>query len=98
MLRHNRGSRGCGYWMIRKVFVLLYRVLARVEAVGLENLDVNSPCLLVGNHLSVFDPPLMMILFPKIVNGDNVIVTQTAGRLGFPVKSSQQFRILLKIT
>jgi 1-acyl-sn-glycerol-3-phosphate acyltransferase len=58
-----------GYWVMRKVFVILYRILADIESVGLENFNVDGPCLFVGNHLSVFDPPLMMILLPKRAQG-----------------------------
>jgi len=54
---------------MRKVFAFLYRLLARIEAVGLENFDVSGPCLIVANHLSVFDPPLLLVLFPGEARG-----------------------------
>lgn len=53
------------YWVIRAIFRFLYRFLARIEVVGRENFDVGGPCLVVVNHLSVFDPPLLLIIFPK---------------------------------
>lgn len=59
------GKKDRGYWMVRKVFDLIYRVLARIKVVGRENLDVEGPCLVIMNHLSVFDPPLLGILLPR---------------------------------
>lgn len=64
------GERGSGkkdrfYWTIRAIFGFIYRFLMRIEVVGQENFDVDGPCLIVVNHLSVFDPPLLLTLFPK---------------------------------
>lgn len=53
------------YWMVRAIFEFAYHVLARIEVVGRENLEVDGPCLVIVNHLSVFDPPLLLTLLPR---------------------------------
>ena len=61
----NDRKRDRGYWIMQKIFGLLYRGLAQVEVVGRENLTVEGPCLAVANHLSVFDPPLLLSFYPR---------------------------------
>jgi 1-acyl-sn-glycerol-3-phosphate acyltransferase len=61
----NDRKRDRGYWIMQKIFGLFYRGLAQVEVVGRENLTIEGPCLAVANHLSVFDPPLMLSLYPR---------------------------------
>jgi 1-acyl-sn-glycerol-3-phosphate acyltransferase len=39
----------------------IYFVRNRVKVVGRENVIKDQPCLIVGNHLSYFDPPLLCI-------------------------------------
>jgi 1-acyl-sn-glycerol-3-phosphate acyltransferase len=41
---------------------LLFKVLARVEVVGLENLPSQGGCIVASNHLSRIDPPLVFAL------------------------------------
>ena len=47
------------YAIVKSIAVGLMRLLFRVEARGLENLPVAGPVLLVSNHSSVLDPPLV---------------------------------------
>ncbi|MFZ5918616.1 MAG: lysophospholipid acyltransferase family protein [Chloroflexota bacterium] len=53
------------YRTMRRIFAWVYRLLMRIEVTGLENFEVAGPCLVVVNHLSVFDPPLLQILYPR---------------------------------
>lgn len=53
------------FWIARKLFVLTYRLITRIEVIGQENFNIEGPCIIVANHLSVFDPPLALILFPR---------------------------------
>jgi 1-acyl-sn-glycerol-3-phosphate acyltransferase len=41
---------------------LLFKLLARVEVVGLENLPSQGGCIVASNHLSRIDPPLVFAL------------------------------------
>jgi len=54
-----------GYWIVRATFDWIYRLVARVQVVGRENLEVDGSCLVVVNHFSVFDPPLLGTLLPR---------------------------------
>lgn len=58
-------GRDRGYWIMRAIFGFLLRVVTRIEVIGRENLDVDGPCLVAANHLSVFDPPLLLTLLPR---------------------------------
>lgn len=42
----------------------MMRTVCKMHAVGLENLSHPAPYLLVGNHLTQWDPPTMMSLMP----------------------------------
>ena len=53
------------YWLVQDFFTLVYRLLMHIEVTGRENLNVEGPCLVIANHLSVFDPPLVGTLLPR---------------------------------
>jgi 1-acyl-sn-glycerol-3-phosphate acyltransferase len=59
------GKRDRCYWTVRAIFAFIYRILARIKVVGQENLNLDGACLVVVNHLSVFDPPLLGTLLPR---------------------------------
>jgi 1-acyl-sn-glycerol-3-phosphate acyltransferase len=40
----------------------LFKLLARVEVIGLENLPLQGGCIVASNHLSRLDPPLIFAL------------------------------------
>ena len=42
----------------------LYRLLFKIEIVGLENIPTDKNFLLVPNHMSYFDPPLVAAFLP----------------------------------
>jgi 1-acyl-sn-glycerol-3-phosphate acyltransferase len=47
------------YRFARGLLRLLFLLLFRLEAHGKENVPVNGPLILCGNHRSVFDPPVL---------------------------------------
>jgi 1-acyl-sn-glycerol-3-phosphate acyltransferase len=61
----DRESIGWRYRLVRNFFTLVYRLLMHVEVVGRENFYVEGACIVILNHLSVFDPPLVGILLPR---------------------------------
>ncbi len=53
------------YYQIAKMILsLIYRLLARIEIVGVENVPQKGPYIVICNHLSSFDPPLVGIALP----------------------------------
>jgi 1-acyl-sn-glycerol-3-phosphate acyltransferase len=53
------------YEILKPLAVGLARVLFRVEARGPEHVPRTGPVLLVANHLSVLDPPLVGVATPR---------------------------------
>ncbi len=57
--------------MLRRVLRVIVNVLlgliSRREYVGLENIPVEPPYILVTNHLSVFDAPLLLTVCPHTI-------------------------------
>jgi 1-acyl-sn-glycerol-3-phosphate acyltransferase len=51
--------------LLRAIFVLLFRLLAKVEVSGQEHVPDRGGCLLAVNHLSRIDPPLIYILMKR---------------------------------
>ena len=52
------------YAILRAVVRFLVRLLTRTEIRGLENIPERGPCLIITNHLSAIDPPLILAMFP----------------------------------
>jgi 1-acyl-sn-glycerol-3-phosphate acyltransferase len=52
------------YHCLRSLVRFLIQLLLRVEVHGAENIPPGGPCLVITNHLSAIDPPLIMALFP----------------------------------
>lgn len=57
------------YRLLQLGFRLVFALLADVQVVGLENVPKSGPLLVVTNHLSKADPPLILVHFPRRVNG-----------------------------
>lgn len=45
--------------LLRKMVNLFFAAIVRRQVTGLENIPAASPCVLIFNHLSNFDPPLI---------------------------------------
>jgi 1-acyl-sn-glycerol-3-phosphate acyltransferase len=43
----------------------LYRALGRVKVMGEENIPLGKPYLIAMNHVSIFDPPLVVSFWPE---------------------------------
>jgi 1-acyl-sn-glycerol-3-phosphate acyltransferase len=52
------------YQIVKTICSLIFRLLARIEIVGAENAPQKGPCIVICNHLSHFDPPLLLIALP----------------------------------
>jgi 1-acyl-sn-glycerol-3-phosphate acyltransferase len=55
------------YHIIRAIVNVLLHLLVRREYVGLENFPAEPPYILVTNHLSVFDTPLLLTACPHTI-------------------------------
>jgi 1-acyl-sn-glycerol-3-phosphate acyltransferase len=53
------------YRCLRAVLYLLCRLLMRVDAQGLDKTPLTDPLLVVFNHMSVFEAPLVVALLPR---------------------------------
>jgi 1-acyl-sn-glycerol-3-phosphate acyltransferase len=42
-----------------------FRLLTRLEIRGTENIPQDAPCIVITNHLSAIDPPLILTIFPR---------------------------------
>jgi 1-acyl-sn-glycerol-3-phosphate acyltransferase len=47
------------YWFVRKLFELFYRFGCRLQIEGRENLVAEGPAIIIANHVSFWDPPLV---------------------------------------
>jgi 1-acyl-sn-glycerol-3-phosphate acyltransferase len=52
------------YRLVRAIINILFGLLARREVVGRENVPEKGPYIIVCNHLSRFDPPLLLTVLP----------------------------------
>ncbi len=55
------------YRFIRLLVRWLLSLLVRVEYIGLENIPSQPPYLMVTNHLSAYDSPLILVTCPHII-------------------------------
>ncbi len=53
-------------WM-RPLFRGLFRLLSRVEITGRENIPTAEPYIIASNHISLFEPPLILAFWPVAV-------------------------------
>jgi 1-acyl-sn-glycerol-3-phosphate acyltransferase len=51
--------------VIRHIVGLLFKLLARVDVIGLENVPRRGGCILASNHLSRLDPALVFVLIKR---------------------------------
>ncbi len=53
------------YWIVKRIAKRLARLLFRVEAVGTGHIPGSGPTLIVSNHTSVLDPPIIGAVTPR---------------------------------
>jgi 1-acyl-sn-glycerol-3-phosphate acyltransferase len=51
-------------WLFRPVFRGIFRLLSRVEVSGLGNIPRHGAYLIAVNHVSLFEPPLVLAFWP----------------------------------
>lgn len=49
----------------RPIFRLLFHALGRVVITGKENIPTGEGCLIAINHISIFEPPLILAFWPE---------------------------------
>jgi len=52
-------------WILRPVFRGIFRLIGRVEIDGVENIPARGGYLIAANHVSLFDPPLVLAFWPE---------------------------------
>ena len=50
---------------VRFGIAMLFRILGRVKVVGKENVPLGKPYVIAMNHISIFDPPLVVCFWPE---------------------------------
>lgn len=50
---------------LRPVFRLIFHVLGRISVTGRENVPLGEPYVIAMNHISIFDPPLLVSFWPE---------------------------------
>ena len=55
------------YWLASNAMDLASRLICDRHITGQENVPETGPLLLVSNHLSLIDPPLLGAVFPRPV-------------------------------
>ncbi|MEI7989169.1 MAG: lysophospholipid acyltransferase family protein [Chloroflexota bacterium] len=52
-------------WIVQKTLYILFRILTRLTIIGLDNLPLTGACIMVTNHLSVLDAPLIFVCLQR---------------------------------
>lgn len=52
------------YWMVRTLAIIVFKLFTRYQVTGRGNIPRQGPLLLVFNHLSHWDPPLLLAILP----------------------------------
>lgn len=62
-----RPSLGLRLWrgFLRALFRIIFRVLCKVEISGMENVPREGGYIIAYNHVSLFEPPLVLAFWPK---------------------------------
>jgi len=69
---------------MRPAFRMIYRILGRVKVVGRENVPLGEPYAVAINHISIFDPPLLVCFWPEeaeIVGASDVFAKKGQGQI-----------------
>ena len=97
------------YNATRNLFKLYARLIMRVEVTGSENIPETGPLVVMSNHISYLDPPLIGAIMPRKIHYmakaelfENKVIGAFLKKLGaFPLKrgtgDSRAFRKAIKI-
>lgn len=89
---------------LRPVFRLIFHILGGIKIVGRENVPLRTPYMIAMNHISIFDPPLLVSFWPEateIVGAADVFEKKGQGPLlrlygVIPVHRGEYDRALLE--
>jgi len=90
-------------FFIRPIFRMIFRVLGRVKITGAENIPLGTPYVIAMNHISIFDPPLLVSFWsetPEVIGAADVFQKKGQGILlslygVVPVHRGDYDRVLL---
>ncbi len=90
----------------RAVFRLLFRILGRVKITGVENVPFKQAYIVAINHVSIFDPPLLIAFWPEtaeVIGASDVFERKGQSLLVklygvIPVHRGDYDRVLLETT
>jgi 1-acyl-sn-glycerol-3-phosphate acyltransferase len=70
--------------LLRPIFRMLFNVLGRVKITGEENVPHRAPYVIAMNHISIFDPPLLVSFWrelPEVIGSSEVFQRRGQGLL-----------------
>ncbi len=90
--------------LLKWIFRLIFRLLFRIRLKGKENIPVGTPYILAANHISLFEPPLLLAFWPEFMEviaghdvwdrpGQNILVK---GYGAIPVKRGEYDRQVIE--
>ena len=71
-------------FFIRPVFRMIFHILGRVKVTGAENVPLGRPYVIAMNHISIFDPPLLITFWqtlPEVIGAADVFQKRGQGLL-----------------
>ncbi len=92
------------YWLAKLLVIVIGRIFFRVKVRGRENIPQEGPVIIMSNHISLLDPPLLGAFLPRKIHYmakkelfDNKLAGWLLGSLGaFPVKRGTGDRAALR--
>jgi 1-acyl-sn-glycerol-3-phosphate acyltransferase len=89
---------------MRPLFRVMYRMLGRVKVLGEENVPLGNPYVIAVNHVSIFDPPLVVSFWPEapeVIGAVDVFEKKGQGQIlsmygVIPVHRGDYDRVLLE--
>lgn len=89
---------------LRPIIRTLFHILGRVKVFGRENIPLGKPYVIAMNHISIFDPPLLITFWPEqpeVIGAADVFEKKGQGPLlsmygVIPVHRGDYDRILLE--
>lgn len=89
--------------LLRGIFRNLLRLLFRVRVIGLENIPIGTAYIIAANHVSLFEPPLLLSFWPEMPEvvaghdvwdrpGHNILVK---GYGAIPVRRGEYDRLVI---
>lgn len=94
------------YWLASRAVDLVAFLVCRREVVGLENVPRSGPLLVISNHLSLADPPLLGASFPRPIRfmakeelfRTPIVSWVVRGYMAYPVRRGEADREAVRTT